>query len=340
MGKGSVSGILNLNKPVGKTSHQVVNEVRRASGTRRVGHAGTLDPIACGVLPVCIGQATRIIEFLESQRKVYLAEIKMGVSTDTYDAEGKVTEVHDVSSLTQERIEEELRQFRGNIEQTPPMFSAIKHQGTPLYRLARRGLDVQRMKRKVMIYRLDLLEWHSPLLTVEVECSKGTYIRSLAHDIGQSLGCGAHLQGLIRLRNGIFDISDSMTIEEMRDAFQQGYWQALVYPLDVAVLDWNAIIVGSNNEQAIRHGKYISFGELTAIHSEQRTSPPSRADNGVPTHPDCNRDAIPTPRDAEGIGIGARSCRAYSSEGTIVGLLRQLPDEELWHPFKVFSVEG
>jgi len=184
-----VDGILNINKPWGKTSFSIVAIVKRLSGERRVGHAGTLDPTATGVLPICLGQATRITEFLVDATKAYQAQIELGVTTDTYDASGKITQKRDPSEISQSQLESALTSFRGLIQQTPPMYSAVKYQGKRLYELARAGIKVDRESRPAKIYHLELIDWQPPSVTLEVVCGKGTYIRSLAHDLGQILGC-------------------------------------------------------------------------------------------------------------------------------------------------------
>jgi tRNA pseudouridine55 synthase len=194
-----LDGILNIHKPTGKTSYDMVAMVKRLSGERRVGHAGTLDPAASGVLPICLGRGTRVIEFLAEASKTYHARIELGVETDTYDASGRIVQRKDGSAIGLKEIEVALLPFRGLIEQTPPRYSAIKHQGRRLYELARAGIEVEPRSRPAMVYRLEILGWAPPTVTVEVECGKGTYLRSLAHDLGQSLGCGATLQELVRL---------------------------------------------------------------------------------------------------------------------------------------------
>ena len=198
-----MDGILNINKPAGKTSFAVVAMVKRLTGEKHVGHAGTLDPMATGVLPVCLGQATRLVEYLMDTTKTYRAEIELGVSTDSYDREGAVTQKCDASAVTLAQIETALNSFRGVITQIPPMYSAVKHQGKPLYELARAGIDVERKARTAKIYSLEIRDWQNPFLTIEVNCGKGTYIRSLANDLGQALGCGATLSALERSRCGI-----------------------------------------------------------------------------------------------------------------------------------------
>ncbi len=209
----SVDGILNVLKPAGKTSFAVVSLLRRWSGERRVGHAGTLDPDATGVLVVCLGQATRIVEFLAGAGKTYRAEIELGVTTDTYDAAGKVVGRSDPSSVTEEQVRRVLESFRGTIAQVPPMHSAIHHKGKRLYELARQGIEVDREPRQVEISRLELLAWQPPVVTIEVDCSGGTYIRSLAQDIGTALGCGAHLKRLVRLKSGPFHLDDAVSLD-------------------------------------------------------------------------------------------------------------------------------
>jgi len=264
----TIDGILNLDKPKGKTSFDVVALVRRLSGERRVGHAGTLDPGATGVLLVCLGQATRLIEFLADTTKIYRAEIELGIATDTYDAAGKVTRRGDTSSLTREQVEAVASSFSGSIEQIPPMYSAVKHQGVPLYRLARAGVEIPRKARRVELYRLEVVDFQPPLLTLEVECSKGTYIRSLAHDLGQKLGCGAHLRNLVRSKSGPFHIRDAVSVSKLEDAFRQGRWSELLYPMDMAVQHLPSVTVGDDVERDIVNGRPVALAQGEAVSGE------------------------------------------------------------------------
>jgi tRNA pseudouridine55 synthase len=179
-----MDGILNIHKPSGPTSFSMVARVRRITRESKAGHGGTLDPLASGVLPVFLGQATRLAEYLMDYPKSYRAEIELGVSTDSYDAEGNVTGTADVSRITQDDVARVLESFKGDIRQTPPMYSALKHEGQPLYKLARQGKSVEIDSRPASIYRLEIVSCHSPFITLDVECSKGTYIRALAHDLG------------------------------------------------------------------------------------------------------------------------------------------------------------
>ncbi|MCL0065894.1 tRNA pseudouridine(55) synthase TruB [Dehalococcoidia bacterium] len=250
----SIHGIINLNKPQGMTSFRVVARVRKLTGERKVGHSGTLDPDATGVLPILLGRATKLARFLVESLKVYRARIEFGRATTTYDSSGTTTLKEDASSLTLEQIESAINSFRGPIEQIPPMYSAIKHHGRPLYHLARDGIEIPREPRMVTIYRLDLLDWQSPTLTIEVECSKGTYIRSLAHDLGQLLGCGGHLEGLVRLQTGIFHIDKSISLQELED----GDWATFVHPPDIVLSHLAAIVVDAASADTVVHGRPLA----------------------------------------------------------------------------------
>ena len=295
-----MDGILNINKPQGKTSFSVVAMVKRLSGEQRVGHAGTLDPQATGVLPVCLGEGTRIIEFLAEATKAYRAQIELGVATDTYDASGKITYKGDSSGISREQLKLALTSFCGLIQQTPPMYSAVKYHGKRLYELARAGIEVERKSRLAKIYHLELIDWQPPVATIEVACGKGTYIRSLAHDLGQALGCGANLKSLIRLRYGLFDVADAVSLPQLEDAFRYGYWQRFVYPMDIVLLHWAAIVVNDDTGQLIRSGRPLDL------------------------------------RDDSGEQADYLRCRVYTLDGCFLGVLRFSPERGQWQPEKVF----
>ena len=297
-----MDGILNINKPWGKTSFSISAIVKRLTQERHVGHAGTLDPAASGVLPVCFGQGTRVIKFLVDATKVYRAQIELGVATDTYDASGNITQRGDYSRITKRQLESVLTSFQGLIQQIPPMYSAVKYHGRRLYELARAGIKVERRSRLTKIYHLELIDFKPPLLTIEVVCGKGTYIRSLAHDLGQALGCGADLNSLIRLRCGLFDIRDAVSIPQLEDAFRYGYWQHFVYPIDVVLSHWAAIIVSDDTKQLLRNGRPVVV----------------------------NKDNI-----SEGASFENR-CRVYTSDGCFLGVLHFDPERGRWQPEKVF----
>ena len=295
----TINGILNINKPPARTSQDIVSFIKHLSKQRHVGHAGTLDPIATGVLPICLGQATRMSSFIMETHKTYIAEITLGISTNTYDSEGTVVQQKDPSYVTKAQVNEILPTLTGKIMQKPPAFSALKHQGKRLYELARAGIEVETNAREVMVYRLELIGWNPPCLIIEVECGKGTYIRSIAHDIGQFLGCGAHISALTRTKYGPFNIEDSVSLPQIEDAFTHGYWQELLHPMDIVINDWYAVIVSPEQERAILNG-------------------------GPITYPPCNIET---------------RCRAYSSDGRFLAVLRSLPDTAIWQPEKVFHNE-
>lgn len=230
-------GVLNLDKPHGQTSHDVVEWVRALTGISRVGHAGTLDPLATGVLLVCVGRAaTRIVQFLMGARKTYRTEARLGITTDTFDAEGEVIAQAPVD-VGRDEIEAALEPFRGRIEQVPPMYSAVKHKGEPLHRLARRGIEIERAARNVEIYSLKLVDWSPPLCRLEMTCSAGTYVRVLVHDLGQRLGCGAYVTCLTRLASGRFHIKDAVTLDQLARKAAEGRWSDLICPIDQALAD-------------------------------------------------------------------------------------------------------
>jgi tRNA pseudouridine55 synthase len=296
-----MDGIFNINKAIGMTSHDVVARVRRLTQQRRVGHAGTLDPAASGVLPICLGQATRVAEYLSESGKCYRAIVVFGAVTDTYDAEGEVLRSAPVH-LTREEIAAVLPEFLGHQMQFPPLYSAIKLAGQPLYKLARAGIEAERQARPIEIYRLEVLDWQPPVLTLEVECSKGTYVRSLAYDLGERLGCGAHLGGLVRLRSGPFTLDESLTLEELAQALEDGSWINYLYAPDEALLDRLAVILGPVTEQRLLLGQNLRFPQ--------------------PAHLRAPVDAL---------------LRAYSTDGRFLGILCWQPSTNTWHPQKVLN---
>jgi tRNA pseudouridine55 synthase len=258
-----LSGILNVDKPPGMTSHDVVDAVRRVTGQRKVGHAGTLDPMATGVLLVCLGQATRVAEYLVAGRKRYRATVTLGIATDTYDAEGQITQSGGRTDFHQAEIEAALGQFVGRLEQVPPMYSALKKDGQPLYKLARQGKVVAREARLVEIEELALLDWTPPSLILELVCSPGTYVRSLAHDLGQELGSGAHLAALVRLASGRFTLAEAVSLQRLEEAFQYHQEERYLLPMDEAFLDWPALILDRAEAQRVAHGQALSRSSVS-----------------------------------------------------------------------------
>jgi tRNA pseudouridine55 synthase len=249
-----VEGLLNIDKPGDRTSHDVVAHIRRLTHIPRVGHAGTLDPQATGVLLIGLGTGTKLTPFLHECPKTYRATLTLGVRTDTCDAAGKVVEVCPLREMSPDEVEAVLVGFRGAIAQTPPMFSALKQQGQRLYTLARQGIDVERQPRRVQIFRLSLVELRAATLSLEVECSSGTYIRVLADDIGTQLGCGAHLSGLVRTAIGPFTRAQGLTLPALEEAVRQGHWQRHVIPLSAAVAVFPALVLTAVAARGLAHG--------------------------------------------------------------------------------------
>ena len=208
-------GVLLVDKPQGCTSHDVVDRIRRKLGTRKVGHAGTLDPLATGMLIILVGKATKVSQYLMSLPKVYEGCFRLGESTDSHDAEGKIIAEHEVPELSDEQIREAMAAFSGDQYQTPPMFSAKKHKGKPLYKLARKGEVVEREPRFIHVSQFELLSYNSPEGTFRMACSKGTYVRTLINDFGDKLGCGAHMRGLRRTDIDRFSINDATTVDDI-----------------------------------------------------------------------------------------------------------------------------
>ena len=210
------SGVILVDKPKEWTSHDVVNCIRRRYRIKKVGHCGTLDPNATGLLVVVFGYATKLPGKFSPQDKVYRGTMRLGVVTDSQDAEGTVVEEHDPSEVTKEQLTAAAGEFTGDIEQIPPMVSAVKKDGQPLYKLARKGQEVEREPRPIRVDRLDILDFEPPDAQLEIACSKGTYVRTLCHDIGQKLGCGAYLLDLRRLKSGMFDVKDAYTMDTIK----------------------------------------------------------------------------------------------------------------------------
>jgi tRNA pseudouridine55 synthase len=254
--KNTISGVLVVDKPVGMTSHDVVQAVRRGSNIRRAGHTGTLDPRASGVLVILLGPAVRLSEYVAASDKRYQAVIQLGTTTDTYDGDGRTTSTLPID-VTEEQFDTELQKFVGRIEQVPPPYSAIKVQGRKAYDMARAGEQFELEPRIIDVYSLELLEWAPPEVVIDVNCSSGTYVRSLAHDLGQRLGCGATLTGLRRTKNGRFTLRDAVPLRKLNEAFVDGSWYQYMIPAAEALTDWPAIELTDDQMDAIRHGHRI-----------------------------------------------------------------------------------
>ena len=299
----AVNGFVNLYKPVGITSMDALRRVKRITGQRqKVGHGGTMDPLARGVLPVCFGQATRLMDYVVSGTKRYVMDVKLGESTSTYDSEGEITATRSVDGVSRADIESALEPFIGLVEQIPPMYSAVKVDGQRLYKLARAGIEVEREARTVEIHGIQLTRMELPMLTLDVECGRGVYMRSLAHDLGEALGCGGHVIDLERRNCGGFSSDHGVTLEQLEaDAHIPDGWRRHLHPVDWVVRDMKTVTVGSAAEKFLRNGQSVSLGrpEVNAGYLEQ--------------------------------------FRAYNTAGQFLALVRYDRAGNSWKPLKVFN---
>jgi tRNA pseudouridine55 synthase len=262
----NIDGILLLDKPAGITSNDALQGVKRLYRARKAGHTGSLDPLASGLLPICLGEATKISAFLLDADKHYWVACKLGERTATGDAEGEVLERRPVGDLDAPRVEEVLARFRGAIEQLPPMYSALKHQGQRLYKLARQGIEVERQPRPVMIHELVQLELEGDRLELEVRCSKGTYVRTLAEDIGEALGCGAHVNALRRLGVGPYDSPQMVTLDELRAVAREepARLDEYLLPLESALAQWPGVSLSEDAAFYVRQGQPVLVAHAPA----------------------------------------------------------------------------
>jgi tRNA pseudouridine55 synthase len=253
-----MDGILNINKPSGMTSHDVVQKVRRIAKEKRIGHTGTLDPLATGVLLLCVGKATRVARYLEAGEKEYQAVMRLGVITDTLDAEGRVLETRSYTPPARMDIERIMSELTGVIMQRPPAFSAVKVSGVPSYKLARQGKARPLDPRPVTVHGVELTAYEDPFVSFTVRCSKGVYVRTLCGDMGEALGMGAHLTGLVRTRSGRFSIERAVSLDQLADiASSSGAHQAMT-SIDEALADLPAVLIGEEEAAKVMHGNQVS----------------------------------------------------------------------------------
>ncbi|MDA1128046.1 MAG: tRNA pseudouridine(55) synthase TruB [Chloroflexi bacterium] len=300
------NGFINLFKPPGITSMDALRQIKRITSQRqKVGHGGTMDPLARGVLPVCFGQATRLMDYIVGGVKVYRMDITLGVATTTYDAEGDVVKTGDYHGVTLDMVEENLKPWIGVVNQMPPMYSAIKVDGKRLYKLARAGIEVEREARPVEIHSIKIVEFNPPNLTLEVECGRGTYMRSLAHDVGEALGCGGHVADLVRLLCGGFPSDESVTLEQLEAAGDgpQG-WRQYLFPVDWVLRGLKSITLNQQAEDHLRNGQAVTLArpEMEAGYLEQY--------------------------------------RAYNADGVFLALVRYDRPTNSWQPEKVFQASS
>lgn len=251
-----INGIINIHKTAGFTSHDVVAKMRGICGQKKIGHTGTLDPQATGVLPVCLGSATKVCDMLTDRDKEYVAELLLGVTTDTQDTTGEILETRhvDESSFSAERIKEAVMSFLGSYEQLPPMYSAIKVNGKKLYELAREGREVERKTRNVTIHELEILEVRLPVIKFRAACSKGTYIRTLCADIGERLSCGGAMQSLVRTRAGGFFLKDAVSLETLQELRDTGRLEDVVLPVDSVFAEYPDLHVSEGQRKLLENG--------------------------------------------------------------------------------------
>ena len=238
-----IHGVVNINKEKGYTSHDVVAKLRGIVGQKKIGHTGTLDPDATGVLPVCFGKATKLCDMLTDKDKTYETVMLLGKTTDTQDISGTVLSEASISDIDETMVTKCIGEFVGDYLQMPPMYSALKVNGKKLYELARQGIEVERKKRPVVIHEIHILEIDLPRVRIEVSCSKGTYIRTLCHDIGQKLGCGACMEELTRTRVGRFELADSFTLQQVEEMKESGRLEEIIVPIDAMFSEYEAVTI-------------------------------------------------------------------------------------------------
>ncbi len=294
--KSAISGILVVDKPSGMTSHDVVAIIRKGTGLRRIGHTGTLDPRASGVLVILIGPAVRLSEYLVCDKKGYEAMIRFGSVSDTYDGDGNVIQTGGTVPEDEDEIIDAMESFVGEITQVPPAYSAIKIHGRKAYDLARKGEEVVMEGRNVTIYSFDFIEYVRPELTADIICSSGTYIRSIANDLGQKLGCGAYLSGLRRTKSGKFTLRDAVPLADLQKSFEEGTWFQYLIPAAEALNEYEEVFLDMDTEADILHGRRIP------------------AEDG--------------PHETMG--------KAVSEQGELIALLEFVPETQEWKPKKVF----
>ncbi len=294
--KSAISGILIVDKPSGMTSHDVVAVIRKGTGLRRIGHTGTLDPRASGVLVILIGPAVRLSEYLVCDRKGYEAMIRFGSVSDTYDGDGNVIQTGRDAPKDEDVIMDAMENFVGEITQVPPAYSAIKIHGMKAYDLARKGEEVQLSGRKITVYSFDFIEYVRPELTADIVCSSGTYIRSIANDLGQKLGCGAYLSGLRRTMSGKFTLRDAVPLADLQKSFEEGTWFQYLIPAAEALNEYEEVQLDMETEADVLHGRRIPAGD--------------------------------GPHDTMG--------KAVSEQGELIALLEFVPESREWKPRKVF----
>ena len=297
---------LNINKPQDWTSTDVVRKLKGVTRANKIGHGGTLDPIATGVLPICIGSATRFADTVLLGTKSYRITIELGTSTDTYDSRGQTTAEADWAGVSRDQVAEALQAFTGKFDQVPPMYSAIHHNGKRLYELARQGIEVERPARPVEVMSLQIVDFSAPEIVLDLECSHGFYARTLAHDMGEKLETHAHLTGLVRTQAGVFRIEDAVTIEQVVDEAESGDWRNLATPIDSTLQHLGKITLSTMFVEMVRHGRPLSIADVGVAGDMGSYEPGDRI-------------------------------RAYTPEGELLAILIFEPERFGWRPEKVLA---
>ena len=264
-----IHGVLNVYKEKGFTSHDVVAKLRGIVGQKKIGHTGTLDPDAEGVLPVCLGKATKLCDLLTDKDKTYEAVMLLGITTDTQDITGTVLEENTTENITVEQVEKVIKSFVGDYDQIPPMYSALKVQGKKLYELARQGIEVERKARRVKILDIEILETELPRVRMRVTCSKGTYIRTLCDDIGQKLGCGACMEELLRTRVERFSIEESLKLSEIQELKEEGKLKTVLMTIDSMFPDLAKVTLDEAASCAVKNGNMFSREGISCVCPEK-----------------------------------------------------------------------
>lgn len=297
-------GIINVYKEKGFTSHDVVAKLRGICKQKKIGHTGTLDPDAVGVLPVCLGSATRLCDMLTDKDKEYIAVFRLGITTDTQDISGRVLEEREVT-VSEEETVKAIKSFQGELLQVPPMYSALKVNGKRLYELAREGKEIERAARPVTVYEIEVLEKNMPEFTIRVKCSKGTYIRTLCHDIGQKLQCGAAMISLVRTKAGCFEIEKSYTLLQLQELSDEGKLNEAIVPVEKMFENLPAVMVKESSYKALVNGNQLKASGLT----------------GMPDGEDVT---------------SYEEMRVYNHEGRFFGIYRYDKNRKLFCPVRLF----
>jgi len=307
-----MDGIILVHKPPGITSHDVVEKIRKILNEKKVGHYGTLDPMATGLVVIALGKATRLFQFFSKENKVYKGQIRLGYSTNTYDSSGKKTSVEINNFPSRDKILEEMRKFEGEILQVPPVFSAKKFRGKPLYVLARENKEVKLVPSKISIYFFHLKNYNPPIIDFEVKCSSGTYIRSLAHDLGQSLGCGAHISQLLRISSGNFNLKASFQLEKIEELTMEGKTEEFILPLKILLPEIPKVIVNDTCLSLVKNGNMIFPENILKVSSLNLYSTESK-------------------REKKNI------YKIFSSDGSLLAFAKMIDENNCFHPFIVID---